>query len=237
MDVKISASQLQILFDTMPDVVFFVKDCAGRYTHVNSTLVMRVGLKRREQVLGRDVTELYPSALAASFASQDRRVLAGNVIENHLEMHTLPSRAPGWCLTCKYPLRAGTEISGLMGFSRDLNKPDRRNPTYSRLIRAMDFLQEHYAENVRVSSVAGLVELSVAQLERHFRRVFQLTPYQVLTKLRIEAAMRLLHGCDSIADIGLACGFTDQSAFARQFKATVKMTPKEYRDLCGTSKS
>jgi AraC-like DNA-binding protein len=29
----------------------------------------------------------------------------------------------------------------------------------------------------------------------------------------------------------VACGFADQSAFARQFKATVGMTPREFRGL------
>lgn len=53
----------------------------------------------------------------------------------------------------------------------------------------------------------------------------------MLTKLRIEAAMRLLHGDDSIARIGQACGFSDQSAFARQFKSTVGMTPRDYRAM------
>jgi AraC-like DNA-binding protein len=45
--------------------------------------------------------------------------------------------------------------------------------------------------------------------------------------------MRLLHGDDSIASIGQHCGFADQSAFARQFKATVGMTPRDYRTLKG----
>ena len=71
----------------------------------------------------------------------------------------------------------------------------------------------------------------MSQLERQFRRVFQITPQQMLTKLRIEAAMRMLHGNDSIAAIGQACGFSDQSAFARQFKATVGMPPRDYRAL------
>lgn len=231
MDVKISAGELQTLFDALPDVVFFVKDRAGRYTHANLTLVRRLGLKRREDVLGRNVTELFPSTLGTSYASQDRRALAGESIENQLEVHILTNRAPGWCLTCKYPLRVRAEICGVMGISRDLSKPDGRHPTYPRLIRVMDYLQDHYSECVRVHTLASLAEVSVAQLERHFRRVFQLTPQQALTKLRIEAAMRLLQGRDSVADIGLACGFTDQSAFARQFKATVGMTPREYRSL------
>jgi len=236
MDMKISACELQGLFDALPDVVFFVKDSSGRYTHANLTLVRRLGLKRRDEVVGRYVTEVFPRALGPSYALQDRRALSGETIENQLEVHILPNRAPGWCLTCKYPLRQRGEVCGVIGISRDLSKPDGRHPTYPRLIRVIEFMQLHFAESVRVSSLAELAEVSVAQLERHFRRVFQLTPQQALTKLRIESAMRLLQGTSSVADIGLACGFTDQSAFARQFKATVGMTPRDFRNLQPGSK-
>ncbi|HEV2679460.1 MAG TPA: AraC family transcriptional regulator, partial [Rhodanobacter sp.] len=115
--------------------------------------------------------------------------------------------------------------------SRDLGQPDGRHPTYDRLKRVLTYMQENYSEGIRVHALAGLAELSIAQLERHFRRVFQLTPQQVLTKLRIEAAMRLLQTKDTVASISMACGFVDQSAFARQFKATVGMTPRSYRLL------
>ncbi|HEX8777155.1 MAG TPA: AraC family transcriptional regulator [Rhodanobacter sp.] len=229
--MRISADELEALFDALPDVVFFVKDVAGRYTHANLTLVRRLGLRRREEVIGRSVTELFPAAMGGSYASQDRRVLGGEVIENQLEVHIFANRAPGWCLTCKRPLRLGEGIDGVIGISRDLGQPDGRHPTYLRLRRVLAHLQERYAESVRVATLAELAELSVAQLERHFRRVFQLTPQQVLTKLRIEAAMRLLQGGDSVAAIGLACGFADQSSFARQFKATVGMSPRDYRKL------
>lgn len=231
--MKLSAEDMQMLFDALPDVVFFVKDRAGRYAYANLTLVRRLRLKRREDVIGRSVAELFPAALGSSYAAQDRRVLAGEAIANQLEVHLLPDRGAGWCLTCKYPYRQRGEICGVLGISRDLPHPDGRHPTYPRLARAMEYLQQHYAEGVRVGALAELAELSVAQLERHFRRVFQLTPQQALTKLRIEAAMRLLRGAGSVADIGLACGFTDQSAFARQFKATVGMTPREFRSLRG----
>lgn len=231
LDMKIPAVELQNLFDALPDVVFFVKDRAGCYTHANLTLVRRLGLKRREDVIGRNVAELFPSSLGASYAAQDRQVLAGASIENQLEVHLMPNRAPGWCLTRKYPLRSETRILGAIGLSRDLATPDARHPTYPRLARVLDYLQEHYGERVRVDTLAGLAGLSVAQLERHFRRVFQLTPQQALTRYRIDAAMQLLLGSDSIADVGLACGFTDQSAFARKFRSIVGVTPREYRKL------
>ncbi|RAO77506.1 AraC family transcriptional regulator [Dyella jiangningensis] len=231
MEMKISADELEALFDALPDVVFFVKDGDGRYTHANLTLVRRLGLKHRSDVIGRDVTELFPQSLGGSYATQDQRVLEGEVIENQLEVHMFPNRVPGWCLTCKRPLRQRGEVQGIVGISRDLGKPDGRHPTYVRLRRVLAHLQEHYAEGVRVAKLAELADLSVAQLERHFRKVFQLTPQQLQTKLRIEEAMRRLHGQDSVAAIGLACGFADQSAFARQFKATVGMTPRDYRAL------
>ena len=231
MSIAIAAEELESLFDVLPDVVFFVKDAAGRYTHANLTLVRRLGLKRRAQVIGRSATELFPAHMGGSYAAQDRRVLGGETIEDQLEVHIFPNRAPGWCLTRKHPLRVRSKVRGVIGISRDLGQPDGRHPTYDRLRRVVDHLQHHYAENVRMSKLAELAGVSLAQLERHFRNVFQITPQQALTRLRIEAAMRLLNGEDSIAAIGLACGFADQSAFARQFKATVGMTPRAYRKL------
>ena len=231
MSIAIAAEELESLFDVLPDVVFFVKDAAGRYTHANLTLVRRLGLKRRAQVIGHSATELFPAHMGGSYAAQDRRVLGGETIEDQLEVHIFPNRAPGWCLTRKHPLRVRGKVRGVIGISRDLGQPDGRHPTYDRLRRVVDHLQQHYAENVRMSKLAELAGVSLAQLERHFRNVFQITPQQALTRLRIEAAMRLLNGEDSIAAIGLACGFADQSAFARQFKATVGMTPRAYRKL------
>lgn len=229
--VEISASELQRLFDALPDVVFFVKDGAGRYTHANVTLIRRLGFKYRDEIIGLTTNALFPANLGISYAIQDRRVLAGETIEHQLEVHLFPNRAPGWCLTCKHPLVREGKIRGLVGISRDLGQPDSRHPTYDRLRRVLAYLQEHYAEAVRVGTLAELAGLSVAQLERHFHRVLQLTPQQWLSKLRIEAAMRMLRGDQSIAGVGLACGFTDQSAFTRQFKATTGMTPRAYRAM------
>lgn len=229
--VRIDAELMQTLCDALADVVFFVKDGGGRYTHANLTLVRRLGLKRREDVIGREVAEVFPAPLAARYAQQDRRVLDGGTVENQLEVHLYPNRRPGWCLTGKRPLALPGGGRGLVGLSRDLGAPDGRDPTFERLRRVFEHMQQHYAEALRIAALARLAGLSVAQLERHFQRVFQLTPQQSLTRLRIEAAMRELCGEASIAEVGLACGFTDQSAFARQFKAMVGMAPRDYRAL------
>lgn len=219
------------LFDALPGVVFFAKDTACRYTHVNLTLVRRLGLKRREELLGKTTAELYPSAMGEAYMAQDQRVLCGEEIANQLEVHIFNDRSSGWCITLKRPLRDGGGITGLMGISRDLGVLDARHPVYDKLRKVLDHMQAHFSRKLPIPGLARLAGLSVAQLERHFNHVFQLTPQQMLTKLRVDAAMQLLHGEQSVASVSLACGFVDQSAFDRKFKATTGITPRQYRRL------
>lgn len=223
--------ELVPLFDALPDVVFFAKDAAGRYTHTNLTLVRRLGRKSRGEVIGKTAAELYPRTLGQGYAAQDQRVLHGETIENQLEVHIFNNRAAGWCLTLKRPLRVDGRVVGVIGISRDLGVPDARQPTYGRLRAVLAHMQTHCGRRIRIPELAALAGLSVAQLERQFSYVFQLTPQQMLTKLRVEAAMQLLEGTRSIADVSLACGFGDQSAFNRQFKATTGTTPYRYRQM------
>jgi len=222
---------LQPLFDACPNIVFFIKDVECRYTHINLTLLQRLGKRAREEVIGRTTAEVYPVRMGVRYLAQDRRTLKGEIIENLLELQLYANRSAGWCLTFKRPLRQDGEIVGLIGISRDLGAPDRNNSSYARLQRAVEYMQAHYNTSLRISTLAAMAEVSVAQLERLFKHVFQITPQQMLIKLRIEEAARLLQTRASIAEIGQTCGFSDQSAFARQFKATVGMPPRDYRAL------
>jgi AraC-like DNA-binding protein len=223
---------LEKLFSQLPDVVFFVKDRQGRYTRVNDTLLKRCGIRERGQLLGLTAEEVFPKPLGAGYTAQDRLVLEQGVeIRDKLELHLYPGGGQGWCLTFKMPLRDGADgITGLVGISRDLHRPDEHDADYRRLARAVDHLQQRYAETVRLEALARSVGLSLDRFERLVKRVFYVTPRQLLTKTRIEAASRLLvETTRSIADVAYACGYCDHSAFTRQFKATVGVAPAEYR--------
>lgn len=228
-DPCLPALDMQSLFDALADTVFFVKDRQGRYTHCNQTLVRRLGRKRRSELVGRTPAELFPAPLGASYAMQDQRVLSGGTVNDQLEVHLYPNRRHGWCLTQKRPLFDAGGIAGLIGVSRDLGRPDSRHSNFERLQSVRDFMLAHLEQRLRVVALAERAGVSVAQFERQFRRVFQISPQQHLIRLRIERAMELLRGSQSIAQIAQHCGFSDQSAFARQFKATVGMSPSEYR--------
>jgi AraC-like DNA-binding protein len=221
------------LFDALPDVVFFVKDVEGRYIVVNQTLAKRCGVKDKAALLGRTALEVFAQPFGSRFLAQDRSVLDdGAEIEDQLELHLYPSRAPGWCLTQKRPLRnkAG-HIVGLCGVSRDLAMADHKNPAYHKVAEAVRVIHEEFDGPLPLPELARTANMSVAQIERYFLRIFHLTPRQLIIKTRVDAASRLLAGESSVADIAQACGYADHSAFTRQFRATTGVTPSEYRQL------
>ncbi|SBV35455.1 putative AraC-family transcriptional regulator [uncultured Stenotrophomonas sp.] len=229
--MRVDPAEIEALFDAIPSVLFFAKDSEGRYTHVNMTMLQRLGVKSRNELIGKRADELYPAGMSEAYVAQDQRVLAGEVIENVMELQLFANRQPGWCLTCKRPIVENEKVVGLIGISRDLGQRGGLESQYEPLRLALDYLNTHYAENVRMQTLLEITGFSLSKLERSFRKVFQMTPQQVLTRLRIQIALHLLHGEDSVASIGQACGFSDQSAFTRKFKAEVGMAPRQYRAL------
>ena len=234
---------LEKLFDTFPDVVFFAKDIEGRYTHANQTLLDRLHLAGRAQLVGRHADELFPAGLGERYREQDERVLRGGAdIAGQLELHLYPNRAPGWCLTHKFAWRAPAAsarrpgaVIGLAGLSRDLATPGLSHATppatYERVARVVERLQRDYAEPLQIAVLAREAGLSVAQLERHVTQLYRVTPRQLLARARLDAALALLAGTDSVAAIAHACGYTDHSAFTRQFRRSTGLSPREYRAM------
>ena len=233
---RLPLALLERLFDALPDVVFFAKDARGRYTHANQTLLDRLRLAKRAQLVGRRTDELFPGGLGDRYREQDERVLRDGVeIAGQLELHLYPNRAPGWCLTHKLPWRETTRIVGLVGLSRDLATPGLSHATppatYARVARVVDRLQRDYAEPLHIGELAREAGLSIAQLERHVTQLYRVTPRQLLARARLDAALALLAGDASIAGIAHACGYTDHSAFARQFRRSTGVSPRDWRAL------
>ncbi|HEX7262502.1 MAG TPA: AraC family transcriptional regulator [Luteolibacter sp.] len=220
------------LFDGVPDIVFFVKDAAGRYMAVNDTLATRCGLRDKEAALGRTADELFPPPLGNAFALQDREIIRhGSSIRDHLELHLYPGGRSGWCLTFKEPV-VGKDggIAGICGISRDLHSPGEQGEDFAALSGTIEYIHAHYDQSLRLPGLAEMAGLSVYQFDQRIRGLFYLTAGQYLVKVRIDAACkRLSTTAEPIAQIALACGYSDQSAFSRQFKQAVGISPLAYR--------
>ena len=222
----------EAIFDAVPDCVYFVKDDQARYIAVNRTLVERCGCSGKEELIGRTAAEVLPLPLGESFLQQDHEVLSsGKPVHGQLELHVYAGGSQDWCLTWKEPLldEKGAVI-GLAGISRDLprQKESSQLEDISEVLREID---EHLDQALTVKSLAEQSGLSTFQLDQRIRSLFGMSTGQYIVRRRIDRACHLLERTnESLSAIALECGYSDQSAFTRQFRQSVGIPPGAYRE-------
>jgi len=90
---------------------------------------------------------------------------------------------------------------------------------------ARDFLECHYAEDIRVENLARLLQVSRVHATRSFAQRFQAPPHVYLNAVRIRHAKRLLAAGVPAAEVAADVGYADQSHLSRRFKGSVGLTP------------
>ena len=104
------------------------------------------------------------------------------------------------------------------------------------LARAVDYVFENVGGNVRLSVAARLAGMSEASFSRYFQMACGLTFTDMVRKLRLTQAARLLqHSSTPIAEIVTRVGYSNQSNFNRQFLGAYGMTPRRYRAAAQTA--
>ena len=223
---------LTTLFDLTPDVAFFVKDAEGRYVAVNESLLTRHGLKQASDAIGKRPQDICPGDFGRIPTEQDQRVLrTGKPLINHLELQLLRPSEPVWCLTSKLPLRnVEGQTIGLIGFSRDVRAPVEPDEIRKELAAALSEFEQDVSQAFSPVTLAVRSGLTTTRLARLTRKLFGLTPSQLITRIRLTAASRLLRETPgTVAEIATQCGYFDQSAFTRAFRNATGLTPSEYR--------
>lgn len=221
------------LFAHLPDVVFCLKDRERRYQAANPAFSTRLGFRDPRKLLGRTAEDFFPEHLAKVYREQDLLVLeTGQEMIDHLELVTNRDGSLGWYLASKVPLHnAAGQVIGLASISRDLGTPSLEDLEFPGLQRVVQHIRDHLEDELRPDDLAAMTGLSTAQLDRRMRRVFQLSTSAFIRKTRIGHAAQLLATTAlPIAEIALSCGYGDQTAFTRQFHATVGLPPAAYRE-------
>ena len=96
--------------------------------------------------------------------------------------------------------------------------------------RAQKWLQDHLAEQVRMTDLAQKLAVSERTLIRRFNKVLEQSPLTYLQNLRVDTARALLEAGDlSTERIAHYVGYSDISSFARLFRERVGFTPGAYR--------
>lgn len=117
-----------------------------------------------------------------------------------------------------------------MRSSRDDEPGIRLEPWQLRI--AEETMLARIEQRLPISVVAQRCGISAVHFSRAFRRTTSETPHRWLMRRRLEKACALLVSTDeTIADIALACGFSDQSHLTRTFSLLIGTTPASWRAL------
>jgi AraC family transcriptional regulator len=98
------------------------------------------------------------------------------------------------------------------------------------LRHALDFMVDRLGDDPTIAQLAEECGLSSGYFARAFRRTMGVAPHQWLMRKHIHRAQELLlTGGLGLADVGIACGFVDQSHFTRVFAKHKGSTPGHWR--------
>jgi AraC-like DNA-binding protein len=240
MSMSFQCLPLAELLDHVEDVLAWVKDRDGHYCWVNRAFRINLAMDDRhdtgstdpQDVIGKTDYDLSPTFLADQYRLDDEYVLAGNRIVDRIELVGQPDGQTAWNLTNKIPLvDADGSVVGTAGLTRNLGAVRQGLAPGSGFGPVLVYLRDHFQTTVTNRQLAKLAHLSVRAFERKFRACFHITPQKYLRKLRMRMASRtLVYTRESIADVAVGCGFSDQSHFTREFRRHFGRTPRGYRE-------
>lgn len=108
----------------------------------------------------------------------------------------------------------------------------RKKPVSLTVAPAITYVQEHYAEEIKIKMLADVCSLS----ESHFRRIFfesmNMTPYEYVSLIRVKQACELLKKTSvSMEEIAYRVGFSNVSTLNRNFKRIMETTPYQWKKI------
>lgn len=109
-------------------------------------------------------------------------------------------------------------------------KKSTREEIYRRVLYAKDYIDCNYSENLTLKTIAQVAMLSENHLLRNFSQIFDISPFQYITLLKIAEAKRLIIETDkSVTEIAISLGYSSLSNFSYYFKNVVGQSPAVLR--------
>lgn len=104
--------------------------------------------------------------------------------------------------------------------------------------RVKQCIEQRFLELNSLEAVANACDLDAPYLCRLFARFHGESPYQFLTRLRMQhAASLLLEGTASVKEVAVASGFPDPFHFSRVFKSVHRVPPSRFREAMHAKKT
>lgn len=96
----------------------------------------------------------------------------------------------------------------------------------------ISYVHENFLTLASLKEIADTFYITPSHLCRTFKQLTGYTVIQYINMLKIQKACILLHDTEkNITDIALECGFNSTMYFCKLFKATLNLTPSQYRNI------
>jgi AraC-like DNA-binding protein len=107
-----------------------------------------------------------------------------------------------------------------------------RSTESRRVQKVKQYINDHYADPLRLSDLADIVGMSPVAFSRFFRQRTGRTLSDYIVDIRLGYAARMLvDSTKNISEICYECGFNNLSNFNRTFKAKRNCTPRYFREM------
>jgi len=97
---------------------------------------------------------------------------------------------------------------------------------YKRLFLARQFIADNVFENLKIDQIAKEVCLNKFHLLKTFKQLYQITPHQYLTEIRLEKAYQLLKSKRyTVGEVCKIVGFQSIASFSHLIKSKYRISP------------
>lgn len=111
------------------------------------------------------------------------------------------------------------------------SKQQQEDQTTRLIMDSMQYIREHYAEQLERDQLARMASLSPSYYSIMFKRYSGYTPMEYMNKVRLDhAKQKLRSNREPISTIARDVGFQDPLYFTRLFSREVGMSPRNFRN-------
>lgn len=123
-------------------------------------------------------------------------------------------------------------VEMLIQAMREIGKSDRAGFQSNTVRQISAHVRSHYGEKITLSDLARQYNYSLPHLSKKFQQEMGIGFSDYLQRIRLEQSCRMLECSDkSVSEIAALCGYTDIKFFNQIFRASLKMSPREFKKL------
>lgn len=120
----------------------------------------------------------------------------------------------------------------LLGYTFAEGRENVDEDSEARLMRAKQYVQEHYTDEITIADLAAMSEMSPSSFRQRFKEYTGLSPINYIKEVRLERSKELLVNTQLTSkEIAYSTGFNTPYYFSIVFKQSVGMSPLEFRSM------